>query len=147
MTPLIQVPMKQEITDWLNSNDKLMMQWVNIYFGIGVMALICTRFRKMKYGFDVILIRFFYHKDIIPMRWFRYHLIFLYYVGFEIYMGMREFGLIEQIRFHELEQKRDIFFVSGPLGLLFMGLIFQYFFSKEDRYKVAFDWWIRKTSK
>lgn len=135
-----------QILSWIDQNDKLMLQWVNIYFGIGIMALVGTRFTKMKYGFDVIIVRFIIHKDVAPIRWLRYHLIFLYYVGFEVYMVMRNIGLIEQIRFHKLNQKQEVFFISGPMGVLFMALIFQYFFSKEDRYKKAFDWWIRKTS-
>jgi hypothetical protein len=125
---------------------KEMLQYLNIWFGIAIMALICTRFKNMKYGFDVIIIRYLFHNDPHPIRWLRYHLIFVYYLGYLFYMVLRTIGLLEQIRFQQLTQKQDIFFISGPMGLLFMGLMLQYFFSKEDRYKKAFDWFIKKTS-
>jgi len=138
--------MIQTINDFLNTHTKLILQNLNIYMGIAIMALIASRFKKMKYGFDQILVRLLIHKDVKPIRWLRYHLIFVYYLGFEFYMFMRTEGLLQQIRDHQLNNKPDIFFASGPLGLLFMGLIFQYFFSKEDRYVQVFDWWIKKTS-
>jgi hypothetical protein len=121
----------------MTSND--LLQFQSIGLEIALLCFIGHKLEDMQYTFWNIAVNYikwlfyglvhdrWYASYILPMRWLTSNLIYLYYAILGLGEGFLLFGLLQQVRLNQVEDKSMSFFVGSPIVTIAFFLIIRYY--------------------